>query len=327
MSRYVFFATICCGSVALAEVAAKGGLMTTFVDRGGAYVMHVFNSPGSLAVTHGGTIEYLVVAGGGSGSLGAWETAGGGAGGVQTGIITLDAGAYVIAVGIGGSGCRNGGDSSIDGLVTAIGGGYGGGTTCGPPSSGGSGGGGHHSEGSLGALGTPGQGFAGGEGRDISGRSSEGGGGGASSVGSNGQAYARVPGGAGLTSTITGVPVTYAVGGRGGTRSQPGNGADGARGTGNGGDGCGMGQNGFVGGVGGSGIVIIRYPITLEPDAGTSGSNPDPDGGADAEDERQGRRRFSVGCGCASGFDFASPLVLMLLRGARHARRQRRFAA
>ena len=94
--------------------------MTTFVDRGGAYVMHVFNSPGSLAVTHGGTIEYLVVAGGGSGSLGAWETAGGGAGGVQTGIITLDAGAYVIAVGIGGSGCSNGSNSSIDGVAPRL---------------------------------------------------------------------------------------------------------------------------------------------------------------------------------------------------------------
>jgi hypothetical protein len=69
-----------------------------------------------------------------------------------------------------------------------------------------------------------------------------------------------VPGGRGLVSSISGAPVTYATGGRGAGDGVGGSIA-GVANTGNGGDGRGTTPNSGL--AGGSGIVIVRYPISI----------------------------------------------------------------
>ena len=205
----------------------------------------------------GPTIEYLIVAGGGSGSI----NSGGGAGGYRTGTFNiLQTGAtYTINVGAGGSYVHagtNGNDSYISGgmlsygIVSSAGGG--GGTK-----SGGSGGGGG-GLGNVPATSPP-------QGKDGS-ATSPGGGGGAGAAGSSNH------GGVGLYTDISGTYRPYSGGGGG---DDGGNGGDGGGGRG---AGFTFGQpgsyaNGFNGGVnsgggggrpgtggnGGSGVVIIRY--------------------------------------------------------------------
>jgi hypothetical protein len=94
-------------------------------------------------VTRGGLVEYLIVAGGGSGA----DVGGGGAGGVRTGQILLSAQAYTITVGAGAAGAGdntgpgdNGSLSSAFELIAAGGGGAGGGFGQSRGNSGGSGG-------------------------------------------------------------------------------------------------------------------------------------------------------------------------------------------
>jgi len=232
-------------------------------------------------------IEYLVVAGGGSGGTG--NAGGGGAGGYLTNFggsaITFDAGTtYTVTVGAGASvtvtppsqNGTSGSNSVLSGTgiatITAIGGGYGA-KDSNQGGSGGSGGGNGYNVTSSGGSGTVGQGNDGGSGAGgVSPEFGAGGGGGAGAVGGNGTGSAGGNGGVGLSNSITGSATFYAGGGGGGVNaSQPnaGSGGNGGGGTGSwntpatsgtantggGGGGSGVGGNS---GAGGSGVVILR---------------------------------------------------------------------
>ncbi len=231
--------------------------------------------------------DVLVVAGGGGG--GSDNAGGGGGGGVIQDTINLTSfgTTYPILVGKGGrdSGTgnsdlgENGEDSSAFGF-TAIGGGrgangQGGSRATGDGGSGGGGQGEVRQENDGGGLGTPGQGFNGGNGRTrivgSNGQFGGGGGGGATEVGQDGENVNGGDGGQGLL-FLDGR--FYGSGGAGGGNS---NGTAGGGGTftgkglkglsgqtgrdgenGSGGGGGGSGGTSFRGGAGGSGIVIIR---------------------------------------------------------------------
>lgn len=216
-------------------------------------------------------VEYLVVAGGGGGGgstgLGG---GGGGAGGLLTNVggplLNLVTGAYSVSVGAGGNGGpansggsgTNGGNSSFDTFV-AVGGGLGRNpstiTADRNGSAGGSGGGGAGSSvtAGTGGAGTAGQGNNGGAG-SVSATGSGGGGGGKGSAGGS-----PITAGAGVSNSITGSALTYAVGGTGGSTATAGAGANGTDGRGNGGGGAGGAT--AVGGNGGSGVVIVRWAV------------------------------------------------------------------
>jgi hypothetical protein len=240
------------------------------------------------------SIDYLIVAGGGTSGYGtSWAgVSGGGAGGLLNassyGGIT-PGNSYSVVVGAGGAGggsfAQNGSNSSAFGQ-TAIGGGSGGG------GAGGSGGGGGYLQG---GRGTAGQGNNGGFG---GGEFSSGGGGGAGAAGGNGE---QTAGGNGLQFDITGTSTYYAGGGGCGSGQDTGTAAPGGLGgggasgvafartgqsgtanTGGGGGGTNILSNdqyppGQVS-SGGSGVVIIRYPSATQRGSGgtvttyTSGS-------------------------------------------------------
>ena len=253
-------------------VTASGG--NTVVDTGG-YRIHTFTSNGTLTVTSGGNVEILVVAGGGGGGAGANVPGGGGAGGMIYYPAYAVSGSNSVTVGAGGAVGSNGGNS-VFGTITAIGGGKGGTEYTNDAGAGGSGGGGAYNY--AGGAGTSGQGYAGGSGGVTGNTHPAGGGGGAGGVGANGvnnQASAGA-GGVGLQSSISGTAVYYAGGGGGGgwsgttTPSAGGTGGGGkggsygvdnaTAGTANTGGGGGGGYTAGVSKIGGSGIVIVRYP-------------------------------------------------------------------
>jgi hypothetical protein len=232
------------------------------------YRTHTFTSTGTSGFTPSatGTVEVLVVAGGGAGNQGFINAAdlaggGGGAGGLiyRTNHPVIAEQTYVVTVGGGGAYVASlqttaaKGDDSVFGSLTAIGGGgagqqsrYGG--------SGGSGGGGGGNSITGGAP-VQGQGNQGGQGAPYTssgaGAGSAGGGGGAGGPGGTPNA------GPGLPIAISGTMVTYATGGAGAVGGgSTATGAAGAANTGNGGGG-GNGTN--AGAAGGSGIVIVRY--------------------------------------------------------------------
>ena len=282
----------------LIGVGSTGGTITT----AGGYRIHTFTTTGASAfVADGpGTVEYLIIAGGGSGGpLGG----GGGAGGYLAGSTDVSAASYVTNVGSGGQthsnttghvvDGNNGLNSTVLGL-TALGGGFGSFYNRSSGSAGGSGGGAgaHMSGGGGGAsavgqnaqqgsgvqsnqgAGTTGQGHAGGTGLMT----------GYVSVcnQAGGSAWAGA-GGPGISSSITGTSVargggggggTYysnvralggsGGGGRGGVASACGttDGENGTDGTGGGGGGAGHDKpGGYISGNGGNGIIIIRYPV------------------------------------------------------------------
>jgi len=246
--------------------------------------------------------EVLCIAGGGGGSgttSAAGSSAGGGAGGINYfSYQTLNAGSiYTALIGAGGSGGSvstsgsKGANSQFGSLTAADGGGFGGrsvssGTaTNGGP--GGSGGGGGYSGGTpgTGGVATSGQGFNGGNGFTFA---FSGGGGGSAEVGNtDGQGF----GGDGTslysswglvtgTGQLSGGIYYYAGGGSGAGNTansaglgggalggtQPnGNGQNATSNTGGGGGG---GGDAFpnaataVGGSGGSGLIIVRYPLS-----------------------------------------------------------------
>ena len=150
--------------------SSTGGTITT----AGGYRIHTFTTTGASTFTFGGTtyessnVEYLIIAGGGSG----WcnhGAGGGGAGGYRTGTTTLDIGATTVTVGAGrkvqpSPTLRSGGPSSF-GPITSTGGGGGGGNHPQNPaaaSPGGSGGGsGYHAGGGGGGAGSVGSPSAG----------------------------------------------------------------------------------------------------------------------------------------------------------------------
>ena len=274
--------------------AATGGTITTC----GNFKIHTFTGPGTFTVTSVGNasilptggpsnVDYLVIAGGGAGN--SYGGGGGGAGGYRTtfpspgcnaGSFPITATAYPITVGAGGA-IQSSGNPSVFSTITSTAGGKGGVFANG--TSGGSGGGGSGIPGGgTGGAGntppvSPSQGSNGGNGQFTNcGSWRAGGGGGASAVGGNATPTVAGPGGAGSANSISGSPVTRAGGGGGGvygpgTQGSGGSGGGGAGGINPGGTGTagtvntgGGGGGGScapapTSGLGGSGIVVIRY--------------------------------------------------------------------
>ncbi len=230
-----------------------------------------FFTPGGVT-----TASVLVIGGGGGG--GGQQAGGGGGGGYIASTSYPISGSITVTVGAGGtagagspSGGQGGrGATSTFGTINAIGGGGGGGNGQGG-GTGGSGGGDGINSNSAGA-GTAGQGNNGGASGGANGGS---GGGGAGAVGANGSSPNAGNGGNGTANSISGSSVTYAGGGGGGTCCGGTAGTGGTGGGGNGSNSAGTGSNGtantgggggggsqtdvWTGGIGGSGIVIVRY--------------------------------------------------------------------
>lgn len=280
------------GIVSLAQPASANGTQAT-----GGNVVHAYRDaegllwqvlvftdlgPQKLNVAQGGELEYLVVAGGGAGGSSSDQSgggaSGGGGGGVVIGTKSVQAGTYEVVVGAGGEPINqpgatglNGGNSSAFGLV-ALGGGGGGGAEKSVGADGGSGGGGGRLRAEGGKALQPaseagGLGHAGATGART-GPDQGSGGGGAGGGGQVGSFRNAGAGGKGLVSMITGKPVTYAAGGRGGFRAQTLQGAPGMMNRGEGGAGAagGRGRSGWaIGGPGGSGVVIVRYQLPSPP--------------------------------------------------------------
>jgi len=238
--------------VSFASAITTGGTITS----DGNYVIHTFTSNGIFTTDETINVEVLVVGAGGGASAGTNTRSGaGGAGG------TVDydsnysvSSSITVTIGVGGAGAAyNGaapttpgtGGSSVFGTITATGG-----------------------------SGTAYSASIGGSNADYSGGSSTGGtyNGGGAGAGGNGEAGSagNSGGGIGYTSSITGTSIMYAGGGAGGYNcdSIGGGGAfdssanhsitDGDANTGGGGGATG-GPYPHVGGIGGSGVVIIRY--------------------------------------------------------------------
>ena len=236
-------------------------------------------------------IEYLVIAGGGSGATGESSLrggGGGGAGGYRSSFASETSGGnsatesplsltgpFTLTIGAGGAGTVSygsgtPGSDSVFASITSSGGGQGGpaGVSGG---NGGSGGGSGDTQISLTGSGTTGQGFRGGYGENSgSYGGGGGGGGGAGSVGSNGASSVGGSGGSGLPSSITGSSIVRSPGGKGGNRSAGAGSAASANTGGGGGGGGGANSPQAAGGAGGSGIIVLKYPsyITLNPDVG-----------------------------------------------------------
>lgn len=310
-------------------IIATGGTVYDVDVEGTTYRVHVFTNTGNstFTVTQGGSVEYLIVAGGGGGSGNFYDDgAGGGAGGLVTGTTTVTAQAYTVTVGGGGArssgGAGSTGGNSVAFGLTALGGGGGAGHRgVGQPGGSGGGGAGYYGNDGLnyaggaatqpgsasGGFGNAGGGYVTGEigGTFLYPNSS--GGGGAGSVGGRpitSAAGGGGQGGIGLSLNITGNSVFYAGGGGGlslglgglggGARATTGRGGspalDATPNTGGGGGG-GRASSGETGipSNGGSGIVIIRYPLRQE--------NPEVAAGK------------VVGDGLVLDLDFAKPTV------------------
>jgi hypothetical protein len=223
------------GIAASSTPKAAGGTITT----DGTYWIHTFTGSGTFSsFVPIEDLEYLVVAGGGSGARGA-GAGGGGAGGYRCSVAGEFSGAnssaesplflqiptsYTVTVGAGGAGVSGGiyewkagnkGNNSVFHTVTSEGGGRGGERTTAEAGSGGSGGGGGPGSASS-ASGATNQGFAGGH---MNGYSNGGaGGGGAGQAGTTASVNNNRGwnGGNGISSSITGSSVTRAGGGGGG---------------------------------------------------------------------------------------------------------------
>jgi hypothetical protein len=259
------------------------------------------------------TTDFLVVAGGGGGTTVNNVTAqgGGGAGGFRSSVTTSGGGAaaldpltlstdtnWSVTVGAGG-GVNAKGSNSVFSNITSLGGGRNSNSDA-STRDGGSGAGGAATTTAFSAgSGTAGQGSGGGAGfgSNTVGLRSGGGGGGATNVGSGGASSVGGAGGNGAATNINGNSVTYAGGGggsncgsgSGGAGGSGGGGTGGVEGNNNGsaggantGGGAGAGtSNTWVGGAGGSGIVILRYPDTrtISIGAGLTGSESNASGG------------------------------------------------
>ena len=168
------------GAANVSYISASGGSTTT----SGNYKYHYFNSSGTFTINSAGvggsqytTVDYIVIAGGGSGAN---AFPGGGAGGYLRGTFTGTTGARTITVGGGGTGGYStqsnsgGSNSSISGVATATGGGkaaQGGIPSYGSASAAGNGGsgGGASMWNTTGGNGTSGQGNDAGDGRSSPG--------------------------------------------------------------------------------------------------------------------------------------------------------------
>jgi hypothetical protein len=233
----------------------------------------------STAFADVSTVEVLVVAGGGGGGHGdvdGTQSSGGGAGGLvyntDKNVSSWIGVAKTLTVGTGGpagfSNTQSDGTNSILGDITALkgGAGGGGGATVGQGGSGtyGSGGGQGGSGGSASAnnaQGTSGQGNQGGFGTGGPGDAA-GGGGGAGGSGGNASGSTAGTGGIGRTISITGAAVGYAGGGGNNGDLGFGGGFNGSSANRQGKPNTGGGGKGSTG-AGGSGVVVIAYPITV----------------------------------------------------------------
>ena len=250
-----------------AFVTGTGGTITCSGD----YRIHTFTGPGTFCVSCAGnpsgsaTVDYMVVAGGGSGPGG-----GGGAGGFRessgaasgcysasplgacVSALPVTAQGYPITIGAAGSNvpcAASKGNNSIFSTTTSTGGGGGGVRNVKPGQPGGSGGGGSDYNNYPGGTGntpsvSPPQGNNGGTG-GVPATESTGGGGGAGGASSG---YSPGPG---VSSSISGSSVPYAIGGSG--ECYPGNPLLGPGTTI-----AGIGR-GSDGNSANAGIVIIRY--------------------------------------------------------------------
>ena len=119
-----------------APLTAFGGIISQYETGGTTYRVHTFRGSGKFVVSSGAAdVDYLILAGGGSGGgVGTNYTAGGGggAGGLTSGTgVAASAGSYTITVGTGGQfatthvAAYDGNDSVALG-ITADGGGKGG---------------------------------------------------------------------------------------------------------------------------------------------------------------------------------------------------------
>lgn len=282
-SEFALYGIAAVGATPVIAPFATGG---DIVTSDGTYWIHTFLSSGIFAPSRTLSCDYLVVAGGGGG--GTDIGGGGGAGGLRSTVtatggggsiespINVTAANYLISVGAGGASDASG-NNSVFSSITSTGGGRGGGNagTGANGATGGSGGGsGGGSTGAIAGSGTINQGFAGSAGVNTGTSSYGGAGGGASAAATN------VNGANGVTVAITGSSVTYAGGGGAGaynnTNGTGGTGGGGAgqsyygtaktglpatSNTGGGGGGGSAGGLAAPGGAGGSGIVIIRYPM------------------------------------------------------------------
>jgi hypothetical protein len=290
---------------ALIYTAATGGTTLDYDLDSKRYRSHTFTSDDDFIVTTVGDniddrnkVDYLIIAGGGSGAKA--YGGGGGAGGYQTSLgtsgadssalskVTVTAQTYGIVVGAGGAarttdGRNNGTNSTALGVTASVGGGGGGNVGVGGQAAGadgGSGGGGTFTGDGLGGTGTALQGRNGGAGEPtfLTARAAGGGGGGASEVGEDAPNFDNGGnGGDGLANLLrTGSNETRAGGGGGaiGPNSTGSAGAGGSGGGGAGVKGSGTATSGTVNtgsggggtqdgtsGAGGSGIVVIRYEI------------------------------------------------------------------
>jgi hypothetical protein len=232
-------------------------------------------------------VDYLVVAGGGSGKYDGYG--GGGAGGLLQGSVPVTAGsAITVTVGAGGATGGGAGGNSVFGNISALGGAF---AVQYGPATGGSGAGPFNwtSTGSQQqTFSTYGQGNDGG--LSLLTSPSGSGGGGAGTKGLTGTSAGGGGGGAGIASAISGTVTVYAGGGGGGaygvTTNASGGVGGGGIGNSTGGSSGTSGQTNTGGGggagnnAGGSGIVILSYldiyagaaAVTGSPTISTSGS-------------------------------------------------------
>ena len=281
-------------------IVATGGTITTVCTN---FKVHTFTGPGTFTVTNAGaptgsnTVDYLVIAGGGSGG-GKGARGGGGAGGYResggtasgcyavsplgsspspVAALPVSVQGYSIAVGAGGvvdTSVAQGlaGNVSTFSTITSAGGG--GGNACGgAAANGGSGGAGVFS--APAGLGnqppvSPPQGNPGGSGAAYPALTASGGGG-AAAAGGNNTPSAGGAGGAGATSSINATPTQRAGGGGGGVYTPGTRGAGGAGGGSQGADGPSAASAGTAntgGGGGGAGST----PSTQQANGASGGS-------------------------------------------------------
>jgi len=252
---------------------ASGGIESKIATVEGRFGLHVFTETGTLIVHQSILVQYEAYAGGGPGGRidGGAASGGGGAGGRLTNLnespLLLEPGEYEIVIGDSGQPGENGGNTEFFGLV-AFGGGRGGESLSfngpeNPGADGGCGGGGASRaflSNVFGGTGFIGQGFDGGSG--FNGGATNrwgGGGGGVAGQGQDASSGLEGQGGDGIASGFDGTETVRGRGGRGGRHNQFTRGDSGEPGTGNGGGGARLGEG--TPGIGGSGIVMIRYSL------------------------------------------------------------------
>ena len=294
-------------------ITASGGNTTTDISQNGfTYRVHSFTTVGNsnFVVSSPGTIEYLVVAGGGSGQ----GRHSGGAGGGQVtwnAAYNIAAGTYPVTVGAGGvavygsnSNHTNGGDSFF--LENAKGGGKSGGHSQIQAEAGGSGGGGGYyntpgypSNKTSSSIGAITYGNAGG------GNNTWGGGGGGAGGAGTGSTEATCPGGIGIQNAILG-PNYYWGGGGGGSRWDSGQGGNGGLGGGGGGGAAGNNQSAGSGGgsalnAGENGGNVNSYNGPGSSKGGNGGANTGGGGGGCGQSEHANFTNGSINIGGNGG--------------------------